>query len=107
MVWPFLVGIGLYSLAAIVAYHTPIRNSAWYYPLGLFVALACNLTWLYLARSSVARNDLISNSITWDAMRLMVYTGVPLAFFGAELSPVKIAGACLIGLGIYLVNWTY
>ena len=98
--WYFIGGALLYVISTAICYITPIKNSPYFFPIGLTAGFLANLLWLSLAKQSFDKDQTLQLGILWDAMLTLIYVLVPVLMFGARLSGWQLAGSILILLGV-------
>lgn len=100
----FLIGTAIYLLYAWIVYNPTLRESGAYIPLGLTVALAGNLIWLFIAKATPT-NSLAFYALMWDTMVTLTFIVIPVAFFGMRLGLLSIAGFMLTIAGLAMMKY--
>lgn len=104
MLTAFLLGFGLYLTYAWTNYYEPFKNSKWFFPVGLGLALLANAVWLYIAKNTSNPPTLLLRALYWDVIVLASSLIIPFAIFGTKVSMMQGAGIFLIVAGIVLTK---
>lgn len=100
----YLIGLITYVTSASISFIEPLKRSAWFYPIGLILALIANIIWLHIARTTLDKELVYIRGLVWDAMIVGAYVAIPVIFFGVRLSGVALLGVTLIITGLVLTK---
>lgn len=104
MNWAILITAWLlYSVYAATVYST-FRDSKWYVPAGLGLALLCNGLWLWLTKLTPRHQDIAFWAIVWDVSLVVAQISVPVLFFGLRLTPIAWGGLAMAIGGLVLMK---
>lgn len=95
-----LFGIGCWA-----TYNDNIKNSIWYYPLGVSLGTITATLWFYVCTLLPDKNKVYVYSLFWDTIMVMVYYGLPILFFGVKLDKITAVGSTLILAGIMVLKF--
>jgi hypothetical protein len=100
----YSIGFLLYALSATLSYSERAKVSAWYFPVGIAMAIVANLIWLHIAKISTVGSETFVRGLIWDSMIVMCYVIVPILFYGVRLNGIAGLGAVMIVVGIFLTK---
>lgn len=103
MIIPFLCAFILYVTSVFISYGASLKDTIWFYPVGLLNALVVNFIWLYIVRHTPTKELTFVRGFTWDGIRVAAFLIVPILFLGVNLSISKAIGAACIIAGIFLL----
>ena len=101
----FLLGFIIYSTGAWISYSDTIKQSFWYYPLGLTLSVIANYAWLTIAKITPNKDDILLYGSIWDSIILGTFIIIPFMFFDLKLGYKDAIGFSLIILGILIVKF--
>lgn len=104
MIAPYVIGFIIYVLSVMVSYSVGLKQSNWYFPVGLTLAIIVNILWLYIAKHSPDKNELYIRALIWDAMIVGAFVVVPLVMHGVRLSGWTLVGCIFIIIGLVLTK---
>ena len=104
MIIPYIVGMAVYISSVLVSYSTSLKQTNWYFPIGLSLAIVANTMWLYIAKHSSVKDDLYVRGLVWDAMIVSAYVIVPLIWYGVRPTGYTLAGCIFIVIGLILTK---
>jgi len=100
----FIVGLLVYSGLAYISYEDSIKNSWYFYYLGIGIAIVANFAWLTIAKTVPENSKILIYGSIWDAMILFTFITIPFIFFEMKLTTKDWIGLSLIILGILIVK---
>jgi hypothetical protein len=101
---PYLVGFVIYILSVVVSYSNGLKQTHWFFPIGLILAVIVNFLWLYIAKESPLKDQLYVRALIWDSMIVGAYVLVPLVLYGVRPTGYTLAGCVFIVLGLILTK---
>jgi uncharacterized membrane protein len=101
---PWLIAMILYVAGVFVSYSSGLKETIWFYPVGLGLAICTNLIWLYLIKDISSKPEIMTKAFTWDAMRLIIYAVTPVLALNAQIDMNKVIAVILIFLGMVMLN---
>lgn len=102
--WLFIVAIFSYSSLVCLTYLKDLRETWYYLPVGLGLALLNNFIWLTIARQSPNEHVLYLYGIYWDTIIILTYTLIPFLMFNIKLSNISWVGIGLVLLGLLVTK---
>lgn len=99
----FALGALGYMAQTWISYTPWIKESLWFYPLGLLTTLISTACWLTIVKISQTHH-IYNHAVIWDVMVVATYLLLPLMFFGVVLKGGQIAGLILMLIGAFLIN---
>lgn len=102
----FLLGGITYAAYIALSSYKQAHDTYWYVPVGLCIALAANICWLYLTKSLKTPTDILLAAIWWDAMVVSISIAIPIVIFGANPTKWQVIGIILIIIGVILSHKT-
>jgi multisubunit Na+/H+ antiporter MnhE subunit len=100
----FIAGLALYVSAVMMLYSDRVKSSAYYFPLGLAIAVAANFLWLYIAKNTADKHDVYIRGLIWDSMIVGCYAVVPVLMYGVAFTGRMAMGVAMIVAGIVLTK---
>ena len=104
MLIPYVVGLLLYFASVVVSYSNGLKQTQWYFPLGMLLAIIVNFLWLYIAKNSPDKDVLYVRALIWDSMIVGAYVLVPLLFYNVRPTGYTLAGCTFIVIGLILTK---
>lgn len=101
----FLSGLIFYSIMAWMSYYDPIKESVYYYPLGILLSIIVNIGWFTIAKIVSDKDDILIYGAFWDSIIIFTFTAVPFLFFGVRLGMKDSIGFGLILAGILVIKF--
>jgi hypothetical protein len=99
-----MIALCFYGLSVWISYSEKLKSTNWYFPLGMFFALVCNVLWLYVAKNTLDKHALYINALFWDLMIVGTYSLMPAAFFGVRFAPINLIGVVMVVTGMILAK---
>lgn len=99
----FLTAVFIYAVYAAIAY-SPIKESKWYIPLGLVLALSCNFLWLVLSRLAGPNTHVMFWALLLDIGIILTQLAVPIVFFGVRMTPSGYLGIAMAVAGVLILK---
>lgn len=100
----FVGGFIFCAIGAFTSYHSGIKTSQFYFPLGIGMALVSNFIWFSIAKQDHDSSSLMIKGLTWDAILVSTYLLVPVLFFGARFTTMQIIGIVLTVVGLFITK---
>lgn len=100
----FLTIFVIYCILATIPYVPKIKNSSYYYYLGLGFAFITNSLWLYLSKITTDFNTIHKYSFIWDGIILLTAAIIPIIFFNVKPEGLHLIGILLIMAGMILLK---
>ena len=104
MIIPYLIGLITYILSVVVSYSTALKQTQWYFPIGLALAFVANFIWLYIAKNSFDKESLFVRGLVWDSMIVGAYVIVPLTLYSVRPTGYTLIGCTFIVIGLILTK---
>lgn len=100
----FALGFLIYCLSSYISFYQPIKDSKYFLPVGMGLAIIANLAWLFLTRSMTDTTKILLIGMYWDLMLTLIYLLIPFIFFHVNLSTTQYCGIITIVFGIILTK---
>lgn len=94
----------LYSGYASLSYFEVIRESIWFIPGGLLLALLGNLCWLILARILKVPEDIFFYGIVFDLIVTFSFLLTPFILQKVNINGITILGSIILLIGLILIK---
>jgi hypothetical protein len=104
MIVVYMVAFLFYVSSVWLSYSDKLKTTNWYFPLGMFFAIVCNVLWLYVAKHTPSKQTLYINALIWDLMIVGTYSIMPAAFFGVRFAPINLIGVVMVVTGMILTK---
>lgn len=105
MIYLYIIsGFILTIINIIFSYLSSWKNSIFYYPIGITVALIVNLLWFKIAREVLDNNSLYRYGVVWDVLIALSWLLIPVLFFGIKLTKTNVTGLVLLVIGIVMIH---
>lgn len=99
-----ILGTFIYSTYAWLTFAPSMKMSALLLPLGIMMAVAGNLLWILMARSTQEPAILVYYGMLWDTMITLSFIIVPIVFFGVRFTPFSGLGCVLVLIGLTMMK---
>lgn len=99
-----IVGAIIYCVYAWLTFNPSLKQSGYLVPAGITLAMAGNLLWIFLAKSTADPARLTIYAMAWDTMVTVSFVLVPVVLFGIRFSITSCLGLILAVLGIFLMK---
>lgn len=100
----FLIGLIIYLFMAFASYYDALKQSKYYFPLGILAAIIANFIWLSIAKSETNSSALVIKGVLWDLMLTLCYVAVPILFFKTQFTVNQIIGILLMLVGLIFIK---
>lgn len=97
-------GFIVYFFMAYISYHEGIKNSKYYFLLGMLVAVVASFVWLYVAKMETNSSRLLVKSFFWDSMVTIIYVLVPVIAFNAKINFTQGLGFLIVCAGLIVIK---
>lgn len=104
MIFPYILGAILYSIAVCLAYSGSFKESKWYFLIGIAVGVLANYIWLWIAKHSPDKHQIYISGLIWDSVLVGAYTLIPIMFFGVRFTNLTALGVILIVSGFLVIK---
>lgn len=99
----YLLGLLIYIISVYITYSDKIKQSPYYFYIGISLSMVCSFLWMYIAKHSSGK-QLYLNGIYWDSMIVGCYSLIPVLAFGVRMSSLNFLGVFLVLVGIFLTK---
>lgn len=100
----FAIIFVIYCILASIAYLPSVKNSSYYYWIGLGFALITNSLWLYLSKHTADPKMINKYSYIWDGIILLTASIIPILFFNVIPRGIHLVGIVFVIVGIILLK---
>lgn len=99
-----LIGFVFTILGIFLSYSNTLKNTNYYYIIGLILSLVTNYLWYYIAKTSTNTTDLYKYGMIWDFILIASWSLIPLIFFNVKLNTQNNIGLVLMLTGVILIK---
>lgn len=94
----------LFLLGCYLSYLSEYRQTTWFVWVGVFLGILTNFLWFYTIKCIDDKQKIYIFSLTWDAIMVFIYYGLPLIIFGVKLDKYSLLGLILLVTGIIVLK---
>lgn len=100
----FTIIFFIYCILAAIAFMPSVKNSMYYYWIGLGFAFITNSLWLYLSKITTDFKLIHKYSFIWDGIIFLTAALIPIIFFGVRPVGFHLLGIAFIVIGMILLK---
>lgn len=93
-----------YCFLSAIAYIPSVKNSSYYYALGIAISTVVNFLWLYLTKHTQDLKLINKYAYIWDGIIVLTAAIIPIVFFNIVPKGSHLLGIVLVVLGIILLK---
>lgn len=94
----------IYCFLAAIAYMPSVKNSPYYYWVGLGAALITNFLWLYLSKETHDPKLINKYAYMWDGVIVLTASLIPIFFFNVRPEGTHLLGIAFVLIGMVLLK---
>jgi hypothetical protein len=99
-----LFAVIIYSTYTFIGYSEKIKETAYYYPVGISLMVLAHILWLTLAKKTNDSTVLYHYGLVWDIASTISCYLIPILFYGVKLNLTSIVGFLLVLVGLKLIS---
>jgi len=101
----YIIASFFYLIVMLITFHEPMRKTNWFLPIAISCNLLSSMCWFLLAKKLNNKEEILTNSIYWDLMMILIGYLIPLLVFQFKFNNNQIIGFTLIIIGILIVKF--
>lgn len=94
----------LYAIFTWYTFNDEIRQSPYFFVIGLAYAVLANFTWIILVRNINDTRQILFYSLAWDVLMAVIGWMIPIIFYHARLTLTSSLGVLLIIAGVLVLR---
>ncbi len=100
----YLMSFMSYSFYSYINYSKKIKESIYFFPMGILLSLIGNLFWLLISKEIKSDNKMIIYALIFDGMVMTTFTLIPVLLFGIKLNMTGMIGLMITATGLILLK---
>lgn len=104
MLLAIIIAIVVYSSMAFLSYSNTLKESIWFVPAGLLLAIIANLTWFITSKNITETKEQFLLVLIWDVIIVLAYILTPFIFFNFRPSAITYVGLTFLIVGLLITK---